>query len=183
MATYYWVGGTGNWDTTTTHWSTTSGGSGGSGPPTSADDVIFDTLSNATAYTVTLLTTPVCRSVTVGGPLTGNVTLAGTAGWSVYGSFTFAATGITNSYTGFITFRATTTGWTSTQNGIGFNVITQLNGVGGGWTLGSAFLANTGIQFFAGTLTTNNYNVTTYNNFDATSTLARTLNLGSSAVS
>ena len=54
MATRYWVGGTGNWDTTTTHWSTTSGGSSGASVPTSADDVVFDTLSNATGYTVTL---------------------------------------------------------------------------------------------------------------------------------
>ena len=54
MATRYWVGGTGNWDTTTTNWSTTSGGSNGASVPTAADDVVFDTLSNATGYTVTL---------------------------------------------------------------------------------------------------------------------------------
>jgi len=183
MATYYWVGGSGNWDSTATHWSLTSGGAGGAGVPTAADDVFFNSLSNATAYTVTLLTTPVCRSVSVAGPASGNVTLAGSAAWSVYGSFTFAATGITNSYTGFITFSATTTGWTITQNGIGFNVITVFNGVGGGWTLGSSFLANTGIQLLAGTLTTNNYSLTTYNNIDSSPNVgARTLNLGSSTV-
>ena len=48
MANRYWVGGSGTWDsTTTTHWSLTSGGTGNQGPPTSADDVIFDTNSNA----------------------------------------------------------------------------------------------------------------------------------------
>ena len=185
MATYYWVGGTGNWDTTTTNWSTTSGGSGGSGPPTSADDVIFDTLSNATAYTVTLLTTPVCRSVTVGGPLTGNVTLAGTANWIIYGSLTFAATGITNSYTGFAGFVATTTGWTVTTNGVAFNGITIFSGAGGGWTLGGAFTSYGGIQLYAGTLTSNNYSITTLNdlNFNVGGASLKTVNLGSSAVS
>jgi hypothetical protein len=56
MATRYWVGGTGNWDSTSTaNWSTTSGGSSGASAPTYADNVIFDALSNATAYTVTFI--------------------------------------------------------------------------------------------------------------------------------
>lgn len=55
MATYYWVGGAGTWDgTDTTHWATSSGGAGGAGVPTSADDVVFDSASNATAYSVTV---------------------------------------------------------------------------------------------------------------------------------
>ena len=55
MAARYWVGGTGTWNSTsTTNWSATSGGPGGASAPTYADNVIFDSLSNATAYTVTL---------------------------------------------------------------------------------------------------------------------------------
>ena len=47
MASRFWVGGTANWDgTTTTHWASTSGGGGGASVPTSADDVTFDTASN-----------------------------------------------------------------------------------------------------------------------------------------
>ena len=42
MANRYWVGGTGNWDATTTHWSATSGGSGGASVPTYSDNVFFD---------------------------------------------------------------------------------------------------------------------------------------------
>lgn len=43
MATYYWVGGDGTWDTsTTTNWALTSGGTGGAGVPTITDNVIFD---------------------------------------------------------------------------------------------------------------------------------------------
>ena len=54
MADRYWVGGTGSWTaTSTTNWSATSGGAGGASAPTYADNVIFDTLSSATAYTVT----------------------------------------------------------------------------------------------------------------------------------
>jgi len=57
MATYYWVGGSGTWDaSTTTNWSSTSGGSGGAGVPTSADDAIFDVSSGTSSDTVTVAT-------------------------------------------------------------------------------------------------------------------------------
>lgn len=50
----YWVGGTGNWDaSTTTHWSATSGGAGGASVPTSANDVVFDFNSGSGTTTVT----------------------------------------------------------------------------------------------------------------------------------
>lgn len=53
MATYYWVGGSGTWDSsTTTNWSLSSGGSGGAGVPTSSDNAVFD--SNSGAGTVTI---------------------------------------------------------------------------------------------------------------------------------
>jgi hypothetical protein len=43
MATYYWVGGSGTWDvSTTTNWSLTSGGAGGAGVPTTSDSVEID---------------------------------------------------------------------------------------------------------------------------------------------
>lgn len=53
MATYYWVGGSGTWDTTsTTNWAATSGGAGGAGVPTSADTVVFDVASGAVTVTL-----------------------------------------------------------------------------------------------------------------------------------
>lgn len=53
MATYYWVGGSGTWNTTsTTNWSTTSGGAGGAGPATSADNVIFNASSGGGTVTI-----------------------------------------------------------------------------------------------------------------------------------
>ena len=180
---YYWVGGTGNWDATNTRWAATSGGAGGAGVPTLADNVFFDSASNATAYVCTLTTTPVCASVNIAGPATGNVTIAGSAGWSVYGSFTLAATGITWTNTSVITFAATTTGWTVTTNGVSLVGIYVFNGVGGGWTLGSAFTTSVSVQVLAGTFTTNNLNMTVGVNFISTGALVRTLNLGSSAIS
>jgi hypothetical protein len=183
MATYYWVGGTGNWDTTTTHWSTSSGGAAGSGPPTSADDVVFDSLSNATAYTVTITGgSTVCRSITVVGPLAGNVTFAGSAAWKVYGSFTLPSTGITWSYTGTITFASTSTGNTITTNGITLSgTPLNFNGVGGGWTLGSALTTTQNVVFTNGTFNTGNYNCS--NNYWTNNGSGTTsLSLGSSTI-
>jgi hypothetical protein len=52
MANRYWVGGTGNWDTSSTsNWSTTSGGAGGASAPTSADDVFLDSNSGFPSFT------------------------------------------------------------------------------------------------------------------------------------
>jgi len=183
MADRYWVGGTGNWDATTTHWSATNGGAGGASVPTEVDDVFFTSLSNATAYVVTLTTAPVCRSVSVSGPATGNVTIAGTAAWVIYGSFTLAATGVTWTATASLFFNATTTGWTITTNGISLPNLVTFNGVGGGWTLGSAVTATQQWIFNSGTLSTNNFSFTTTNVFTCTGALTRTLNLGSSAIS
>ncbi|MFN5983193.1 MAG: beta strand repeat-containing protein, partial [Fluviicola sp.] len=44
----FWVGGSGDW-TSTTHWSLTSGGPSGASVPTAADSVIFDALSSTAA--------------------------------------------------------------------------------------------------------------------------------------
>ena len=183
MANRYWVGGTGSWDATTTHWSASSGGASGASVPTSADDVVFDTLSNATLYTVTLTTAPVCQSVTVGAPLSGAVTVAGSAAWSIYGSMTLAATNVTRTFTSALTFAATTTGFTITTNGVALASAITLNGAGGGWTLGSA-LTNTGtFTVTQGAFATANFNLTTSSTFASTGALTRSLTLGSSAIS
>jgi hypothetical protein len=182
MATRYWVGGSGTWDgTTTTNWSASSGGAGGASAPTSADDVIFNSLSNAIAYTVTISGgATVCRSITVAGPLTGNVTFSGTTSWSVYGSFTLPASGITWSYTGTITFASTTTGNTITTNGVSLSAI-SFAGVGGYWTLGSSLTSTGAITVTNGTFDTGNYAVTA-TTLSSSNSNTRTINLGSSTV-
>jgi hypothetical protein len=159
MADRYWILGTGTWDATNTvNWSDTSGGSGGFSVPTSADNVFFDANSNvlATAFTVTMASSPrVCNDFTASG-LDGTMTLAGTSiGLTISGSLTFPATNFSRTYTGTTTFNATTTGKTVTTNGgANFGNVT-FNGVGGAWTLGSALGVNSAINLGNGTLNLN----------------------------
>jgi hypothetical protein len=189
MADRYWVGGDGTWDaTTTTNWATTSGGAGGASAPTSSDNVIFDSLSNATAYTVTIGTNAACADLTAAGALVGNVTfsLSATARIDCHSSMTLAATGVTWTGTGgcILTFKATTTGKTITTNGVALTVTrVDFDGVGGAWTLGSALTFGNNQSFFVqnGTFNTGNFNITG-------NALARniagtaTINLGSSTL-
>ena len=62
MAARYWVGGAGNWSSTT-KWSTTSGGASGASVPTSADDAIFDANSGG-KFTATVDTAQQVNSLT-----------------------------------------------------------------------------------------------------------------------
>jgi len=160
--TRYWVGGTGTWDaSTTTNWSASSGGAGGASVPTSADAVVFDTLSNATAYTVTCTATQLrCAALTMAGPLTGNVTWAGTAPLAIHGNVSLSATGITRTYTGTITLSGSTTGRTFTTNNVSLASPIDVNGVGCGWSLGSALTLGTtnNISLTNGSFDTANFN-------------------------
>lgn len=67
MATYYWIGGTGNWNDTA-KWSLTSNGTTASAVPTAADDVIFDINSDGAAsanFTVTANAPVAANNITV----------------------------------------------------------------------------------------------------------------------
>jgi hypothetical protein len=126
MATYYWVGGSGTWDTsTTTNWSATSGGSGGAGAPTNADDVIFDVNSGPVSpiSTVTVSGIAVCKSFS--STLTAPVLFTG-GELRVSGSFQLL----------------------SNPGGVGFNtVLTLLPGLATGLTFQSV-AAFTTIRFW-----------------------------------
>ena len=91
MATYYWVGGTGTWNaSSTTNWALTSGGTGGVvGPPTNTDDVIIDTSSGTGTITCTSASAT-CQNLTV--TATQAITLAGTLS-SIYGSLSHPSSG------------------------------------------------------------------------------------------
>jgi len=189
MANRYWVGGTGTWDnTSTTNWSASSGGAGGASVPTAADNVYFDANSNVgtDAFTVTMATTPrVCNDFTASG-LDGVMTLAGTSiGLTVSGSLTFQATNFTRTYDGTTTFNATTTGKTVTTNGVAFGGPVAFDGVGGGWTLGSAFSCGSNtLTLTNGTFDTSssgNYAVTA-NAFNSNNSNVRTINLNASTL-
>lgn len=63
MASYFWVGGTGTWDgSTTTNWASTTGGAGGAGVPNSTDTVNFD--ANSGAGTCTTASGSACAGLT-----------------------------------------------------------------------------------------------------------------------
>ena len=182
--TLYWVGGTGNWSSTT-KWSTASGGASGAAIPTSLDNVVFDSASNATAYTATIDPTQArCAALTVAGPASGNLTLAGTGGLACHGSVTLPATGLTLSYTGAITLSSSSTGLTFTTNG---QVISSssfvINGINSSWSLGSAFsdAGGTTISVNNGSFNTANYNLSC-GLISSSNSNSRTLSFGSSTV-
>lgn len=161
MATYYWVGGTGTWNaSSTTNWASSSNGAGGAGVPTSTDNVIIDSSSGTGTITCTA---GVCADLTV--TATQAIILgASFSTLSVYGSLTYPATGSFSSNTSVwtLTFAGTTTGKTITLNGKSlYGVI--FNGAGSVWTLGSALLTNSTITLTNGTLDTSssgNYSIT-----------------------
>lgn len=181
--TRYWRGGTGTWDaTTTTNWSATSGGLGGASVPTSADAVIFDSLSNATAYTVTCTATQLrCASLTMAGPATGNVTWAGTAPLAIHDNVNLSATGITRTYTGAITLSGSATGKTFTTNGVTFSSSITVNGFGCGWSLGSALTVSSLLTVTNGSFNTANYSAS-FTGIASNNYNQRTLSLGSSTI-
>jgi hypothetical protein len=82
MATYFWVGGSGTWNnSSTTNWALLTGGPGGFGPPITGDTVNFDS-NSGTAATVTVASTAACTACIINKSdinisLSGNVTFAG----------------------------------------------------------------------------------------------------------
>jgi len=187
MADRYWILGTGSWSSTNTvNWSATSGGTGGASVPTAADNVIFDANSDAGGiFTVTMANTPrLCNDFTASA-LDFTMTLAGTSiGLTVSGSLSFPATNFTRTYTGTTTFNATTTGKTVTTNGVAFGGAVTFNGIGGSWTLGSAFSCGTfTLTVTNGTFSTSGSNyAVTCNTFSSSNSNIRTINLNASTV-
>jgi fibronectin-binding autotransporter adhesin len=186
-STRYWVGGTGNWNDTT-YWSTSSGGAGGADLPRSHDDVVFDSNSNATAYTATVNAITGgnrCKALTIAGPASGNVTLAGSTALFIHDDITLPATGLTRTYTGAITLSGTGAGKTITTNGVTLSTgVLTLNGVSAEWSLGDALtMGQTSSTFnvFNGSFDTANYNLTVAA-FSSYVTGGRSITLGSSTV-
>lgn len=181
MATLYWGGGTGTWSSTDkTHWYTDLARTIlAANAPTSADDVIFDSTSNATAYTVTISTGAVCLSCTIAGPASGNMTLAGTATWTIYGNLTLPATGLTRTFTGQINFYGTGS-QTITTNGVALASWIYTLGTGT-YTLQDALNNSNQISHTKGTFDTNGKTLTCASIF-ASSLNTKTLTFGSSTV-
>ena len=186
MATLYWGGGAGTWSNfSPTNWYTDFARvTASTRAPSAEDDVIFDSASNATAYTVTLSgQTPVCRNLTISGPATGNITFAGSGAiLYIYGNITLPASGLTLTYTGSINLYGTGS-HTITTNGNTLQSNFLLAGTGT-YTLQDALNNSaSSLTIDSGTFVTNNNNLTCGFITTTAATAAGTLTLGSSTVS
>lgn len=137
----YWVGGTGNWDaSTTTHWAASSGGSGGETVPMNIDNVYFDLHGNEATdatYTVTKNAAGVCLNLDVSFTGTTKVVLAGSSSLGIYGSLNFSGgtAQITNNFTGNITFYKPSGTATISTNAVPLKSNVTFNGAGGTFQL------------------------------------------------
>lgn len=172
MANRYWVGGSGSWDASNTaNWSASSGGASGASVPVASDDVFIDANSGTGTVTVSQAN---CRNLDFTG-YTG--TFAGTGTLNVYGNLTFSA-GMTRTYSGTFSLRASLSGKTITMNGQTVGTI-NFNG-SGDWTLQDAFTvgASNTLAVVTGTLNTNNQAVSA----GVFSQSGGTVNCGSSVI-
>jgi hypothetical protein len=193
MADRYWVGGSGNWNaTSTTNWAASSGGASGASAPTSADNVIFDTNSNTLLlpFTVTVTGTTAAPALcadfstsALDGAMT--LTMGATAFLDVYGSMTLPVTNFSVSATvgAGIRYKSTTTGKTVTTNGVSLsNARVSFIGNGGAWTLGSALTTLREMDVNEGTFDTGNFNVSCLSFNTSTIAVVKSINLGSSTL-
>lgn len=112
MASRYWVGGTGTWDTTTTtHWAATSGGAGGASVPVATDAVFLD--ANSGGGTVTLAQNVTQTIISLSG-FTGTLDFSSNT-ISLSGSNTTVVNAGTATMTGTPHFILTYTGSTGTR--------------------------------------------------------------------
>jgi hypothetical protein len=178
MATYFWVGGAGTWNSTdATNWSLSSNGSGGAGVPTSTDNVVIDTNSGIGTISCTGGTAN-CLDYTV----TATQAISTLFPINCYGSVSMIGTG-SFAANSLLYLLSTTTGKTIDTNNRQFAGGLQFNGVGGGWTFLSAFQTVGQVNFSvnAGTVDTNGFTLNIYS-IDSTGSTTRALNLGASSI-
>ena len=118
-----------------------------------------------------------CRNLDFTG-FTG--TWSGTSPLAVSGSFTLGAA-MTCTYTGTITFTATSGTNTLTSNGVPQAAIIIFNGAGGSWTQADAFSTTNTFALTAGSYTTNGKSLTCLG-LTATGALTRSLTVDNSTV-
>jgi gliding motility-associated-like protein len=95
--TFYWVGGTGDWNDKS-HWSLSSGGVGGACVPFKNDNVVFDANSGLAGRVVTTTSASFCKDFTWAAGV-GTVTFneSATSSFKVYGSVVLQPTVTMNS--------------------------------------------------------------------------------------
>ena len=181
QATYYWVGGTGNWSDLT-HWATTSGGVvKHTIVPSQLNDVVFDANSfTAAGQTVTVNQAPFCKNFVWNG-VTNNPTFV-TTGYdlSIFGAF--------RQLGGSFTFTQNSTNALTITDSLVVNANINFNKSGGVFTVGKGVFMNnlTSATTFNATssalsITTGNFEL---NNVSASSVrfLSLTISNGSCAV-
>ncbi len=177
QATYYWIGGQGEWSDIT-HWATTSGGSiNHTTPPTALDNVIFDqnSISNGDSIFVYFQAAN-CANLTMNTAKEG--ILYSTKSVNIYGSLQWEPS-MQNNFAGGLYFSSTNTGNIINMNSVEISGTVYFDGIGGEWTLASSFYVFFQIYLNAGTFKTNNYGVRAMH-FYSTVNAPRTLNLGNS---
>jgi len=187
-ATYYWVGGSGNWSELH-HWSATSGGAGNSfnQPPSVGDDVIFNRLSfTAATQTVACTSSASCASLNFSdATYTYRSSFAATfslsANLSVSGNITMPSDlKFTNN--GSLILEGAGAKTLSIPMTVAGSGSIQVHHLSGSWILGSNLSFVSGrLLLNKGTLNTNGKAVTV-RNFTSNSSDARTLILGSSKI-
>ncbi|MEZ4939685.1 MAG: choice-of-anchor D domain-containing protein [Saprospiraceae bacterium] len=162
--TYYWIGGSGNWNDPT-RWSLTSGGSAAGCTPTAVDNVVFDVNAfPGSNQTVTLNTTAEVNNMTWTADVNaspnfntnsssytltvnGDLTVAGNMDWNLFSSIYLRQSITLNnamnwSQTGIVYFSGTTAGHTIDMAGKSFRTVffdNVGNTAAGAWTLASNF--------------------------------------------
>lgn len=192
--TYYWVGGTGNWNNGN-NWASTSGGAPGSGcVPTKFDNVIFDDNSGFTAAnkTVTIDNAAYCDSMTWSGTNVVPI-LAGNQPLQINGSLKMQ-TGMNVTLSSTITFSSSRPNETiatgnaifSNDNNINNFINLTFNGTGGWKLLDSIKMFSmsslSGITFINGNLDLSGQYVKTYIFKTDGSNNPRKLNIANSTI-
>jgi len=145
------------------HFATSSGGAPVPGTiPTSADNIIFDEHSNESGdgdYTVTANAAVSCANLIFANPPSGILTLAGASALDIYGNLVIPSN-MVNTYTGTITFKATSGTKTITTNGVALLSPIILNGSGGTFQLADSLTTTGSLTNTAGTFDANTKTVT-----------------------
>lgn len=186
MASRFWGGGAGNWNSTNTgNWAATSGGSLGSSAPVSGDDANFDGNADAgSGFTVTLTTTaPTIRNLTISG-LDQAMILAGTPAWTIEGNISLPASNFTWSASGTVTLGGSSSSRTILTNGVTVNGGFTFNSSGSDWTLQSALTmgSNDNVILTAGDLDLAGFAVSCQT-FSISGSTTRSLTMGAATVS
>ena len=165
MADRYWVGGSGDWNTSSTaNWSTTSGGAPGASAPTLSDNVIFDQNSDGGGAFTVLLKSTVSFADFDSRNLVNTMTLGSSSAsydLNCYGSMWLHSTNfIKTAVSNDLTFRGESNHVVDLNGVVFYSIYFGItSGVGGTYTLASA-VTSSYLRFQNLTVDTDGYTIT-----------------------